>query len=280
MVYLELENFDDGEGTMTFAVSATPSAQSLTSAYKGPTVLGAGLAIQTTSQALTISVNSPTYTYDFVTKPSALSLTLGASTPSVTTGDAVAPNAQTLALTQNTPTLVTLKVVNPSALSLTSAQNTPGIEGMANVSVSSQNLTLTEKDPAFPISETILVDALGLNLTQNSPNYIVGDGITPATLTLTSSVKNPTISIYNPNVLQSDLIYKNAVPVTQAKLTIISTTASTNFIPYLSNNNGSTWESVTLGTTHIFSDPTGEEVKYKIYASPGSVLSKVTVKVN
>lgn len=280
MEYFEIENFDDGEGTLTYAVSATPSAQSLTLTGKDPTVLGAGIAVQATSQNLVLTLGAPTYNYDFVTKPSANSLSLASPSPTLVLGDSIAPNALTLSLTQNVPSYILGETIIPLTRPMLLAMKTPTIIGTANVLPSAQSLNLSIKEPSITINETMLVSTLGMNLTQNTPNYIVGDAVIPSTLTLTGSARNPTISIVNPNVLQSELVYKNAIAVTQAKLTIISTTISTNFIPYLSNDNGSTWESTTSGITHTFSDPTGEEVKYKIYASPGTVLTKVILKVN
>lgn len=81
--------------------------------------------------------------------------------------------------------------------------------------------------------------------------------------------------------VRSNIIYLDTVPATRARLTATTTSDNTNFVFGLSNNAGSTFEEVTNGTVHTFSDATGNEVQYQIWGKvPGIKISNVVVKIN
>ena len=76
------------------------------------------------------------------------------------------------------------------------------------------------------------------------------------TATLNTSSKNVTLDAGE--ILESELIYKNSNTITGAKLT----SDNSDLSYYMSADNGSNWESVTLDTTHNFTD-TGTELLYR-----------------
>jgi hypothetical protein len=98
--------------------------------------------------------------------------------------------------------------------------------------------------------------------------------------TLTSEfIEYPTV--------KSKSIYLNSLPVTTARLTATTTSDTSNFIFGMSNVVTSgiegigVMEEVSNGTTHTFTDPTGQEVQYQIWGKvPGTSISKIRVRIN
>jgi hypothetical protein len=81
--------------------------------------------------------------------------------------------------------------------------------------------------------------------------------------------------------IRSSSVYLNSVPVATARMTITTTSDTSNFVLGLSNDAGSTFEEVTNATTYTFTDPTGQEVQYQIWGKvPGTSISKVKVRIN
>jgi hypothetical protein len=81
--------------------------------------------------------------------------------------------------------------------------------------------------------------------------------------------------------IRSSSIYLNSVPVVTARMTITTTSNTSNFVLGLSNDAGETFEEVTNATTHTFIDPTGQEVQYQIWGkTPGTSISKIRVRLN
>jgi hypothetical protein len=87
--------------------------------------------------------------------------------------------------------------------------------------------------------------------------------------------------------VKSKSIYLNSLPVTTARLTATTTSDNSNFIFGMSNVVTSgiegigVMEEVSNGTTHTFTDPTGQEVQYQIWGKvPGTSISKIRVRIN
>lgn len=111
-------------------------------------------------------------------------------------------------------------------------------------------------------------------------NFISDYFISTSETTATRTSGNMNFNVTS-ELLVSKLIYKNSTPVTKATMSIVSTSDVSNFGLYLSNDNGSSWESVTHGNSYSFIDSTGEEVKYKIIPiNPDKNITKITVEVN
>lgn len=81
-------------------------------------------------------------------------------------------------------------------------------------------------------------------------------------------------------ILESKLIYNNATSVINSTMSIVSTSGANYFNLYLSNDDGSTWESVTNTEEHTFVS-NGEKVKYKVVPNAvGKYLNKIIVQIN
>ena len=81
--------------------------------------------------------------------------------------------------------------------------------------------------------------------------------------------------------LKSNTIYLDTVPAVTGKLTVTTTSDNSNFVFGLSNNGGITFEEVSNGVIHTFTDATGNEVQYQIWGKvPGIKISNVVVKIN
>ena len=82
-----------------------------------------------------------------------------------------------------------------------------------------------------------------------------------------------------PGIVSSKCVYNNNVNVNSATLTVTYTTKVGTPKLMLSNDNGVTWETVTSGVANVFSS-TGTQVKYKIRASSGNIISKIQTQIN
>lgn len=76
----------------------------------------------------------------------------------------------------------------------------------------------------------------------------------------------------------SPRIMMNAEAFTDATPTIV---ASGDYALFLSNDDGSTWESATSGANHIFASSGSTDIlKYKIIGEPGTLITNIQIEVN
>jgi len=152
--------------------TVTPSALSLTSSLKAPTV---------------------TKVWNKTVAVATLALTLALGSPSYATNDSVTPSAQALTATLNAPTVVINDTEIPSAQSLTLSQKDPTIIFSKTKSVDKINLNISQQYPV--VKNTFLQDTEQLFLTVNSPSIIVNNDSLIDSQQLTASLNTPSISI-------------------------------------------------------------------------------------
>jgi len=77
-----------------------------------------------------------------------------------------------------------------------------------------------------------------------------------------------------PKIVESKVIYANAVTITSATLTANIVSGSAAF--YLSADDGANWEQVTNGGLHTFTN-TGTRLKYRVVLNKGTSIDNIEV---
>ncbi len=171
--------------------TVTPSTQALSLSLQSPAIAyDFKQAVDTL--AATLAVQSPTITLSSTQTPSTLSLSLSQHEPTIKFDMTVCPAVQGLILTVNDTVESFDMVVSVVSQALSLSQYDPSVSYDMTVFPDKQTITLSILGPTTAFDQTVLVDTLSLALSQQAPNVAYDITVLPSTQSLTLSIQNPT----------------------------------------------------------------------------------------